>query len=340
MLRRVISDEYLETREFAFKYTVADDSIGRPVCFDNMDGVKAYLGTQGPNKAYVAGFYGRKFPKDKDLQKTVRKNEWLGRELCWDIDMDHYMNIRKNICECGTSKTVCNKCLELAKEAVVFLIETLVEDFGVDRDEIVTIFSGRQGFHIWVRNLTRLFHNEYNFPPKTSTRIEGELRQAIAEYCNLVTEKRRRRNVKGEVETKHIISVNVDTLPRSLRERVLNLTFKNLVMKSPPETLKEIKGVKARVWEKIKIDLCDASGYDVYMKHFSQLTPAKSKALKSKVLELRYPRFDIGCTKDIHRIMKIPGGIDGSTGNMCVVVDDLESFSLEDVPNIRDFIKN
>jgi len=112
------------------------------------------------------------------------------------------------------------------------------------------------------------------------------------------------------------------------------------VLKSPPETLKEIKEVKESVWEKIRDELQDSSGYDVYMNHFSQLTPAKSLAIKSKILELRYPRFDIGCTKDIHRIMKIPGSVDGSTGNMCVVVDDLENFSLGDITSIWDFIEN
>jgi len=190
-LRRVITMDHLNRREFAFKYTVADDSIGRPVLFDSIQDLTDFMGTNGPNKAYAGGFYGRKFPQDKKMQAKVRANEWAGRELCWDIDMDHYMNIRKNLCDCGTAKTVCDACLELAKEAVEFLIETLVEDFGIQRDLIVTIFSGRQGFHIWVNGVTKLFENKYDFPPTTASKVEGELRQAIAEYLNLVTRKKK-----------------------------------------------------------------------------------------------------------------------------------------------------
>lgn len=341
LLKRIIKLEPFDTREFAFKYTAASDSIGRPVCFDDLQSLKDYLGTHGPNKAYVGGFYGRKFPTDKKLQALVRANEWLGRELCWDIDMDQYTNVRKHLCECGMFKTVCNKCLELAKEAVTFLVDTLKYDFGLDKEKFVNLFSGRQGFHVWIPQVTSIFDNTLlNLPPGIVTKMETDMRSAIAEYLNLVTEKQRRRTIKGEIETEHIISVNCDALPITLRKRLYNQTFKNLVLKSPPETLKEIKGVKKTLWEKIKTDLQDNSGSEVYMKYFSQLTPVKSTKLKEQIIELRYPRFDVGCTKDIQRIMKIPGAVDGSTGNVCIIVEDLEKFSLEDVPNIETFLEN
>jgi hypothetical protein len=104
--------------------------------------------------------------------------------------------------------------------------------------------------------------------------------------------------------------------------------------------LKEFTWIKENKWEIIRDDLRDMSGYDVYMKHFSQLTPAKSRKMKEMILKLRYPRYDIGCTKDTDRIMKIPGSIDGSTGNMCMLVEDLDSFTLDDVVNIHDIIDN
>lgn len=339
-LNHVISEDHFDHREFAFKYSPLADSIGRPNLFNTIDDLINYMGTEGPNKAYVGGFYARKFPRDKKAQAKVRSTEWLGRELCWDIDMDHYMNIRKDMCDCGTEKKICDNCMELAKEAVRFLIKSLVIDFGISRDDIKVIFSGRQGFHVWVTSVTKLFVNKYNFPPKVSMKIESDLRQAIAEYLNLVTEKTRTRVIKGKVESKHIMSINVDSIPRQLRKRLFNMTFRNLVLKSPPNTLKEFTWIKEDKWNRIKSDLHDMSGYDVYMKHFSQLTPVKSRNMKELILKLRYPRYDIGCTKDTERIMKIPGSIDGSTGNMCMLVDDLDAFSLNDVVNIQDIIEH
>lgn len=339
-LEQIIETENIETREFAFKYTAESDSMGRPVCFNSLDEMVDYLSVYGPNKVYVGGFYARRFPEDKGLQAKVRANEWAGRELCFDIDMDHYMNVRKYVCDCGNAKTICDDCLVLAKDAVYILVETLVHDFAVPRDDIIILFSGRQGFHIWVRGLTKLFNNKNNFPPSVETQIEVQLRTAIAEYVQLITEKERRRRVKGRLITEHQMSINYDTIPKPLRDRVLNFIFPNLVLQSPDSIYKEFKGLRLFHWKKVKKMLVDgATGREAWDELRGRYGGVKEKRMLEKIIELRYPRYDVGCTKDIHRIMKIPFGIDGSTGNQCVLIDDLDSFSLNDVPNIKDLVK-
>jgi predicted DNA primase small subunit len=339
-LERIISTDRLETREFAFKYAKEADSIGRPVCFATLDRLKGYMATYGPNKAYVGGFYNRTFPEDKGDQAEVRATEWRGRELCFDIDMDHFINVRKNLCDCGAQKTVCPACLELTKEAVAFLSETLEEDFGIPRREMTIIFSGRQGFHLWARK-SNFFENGADLPPRIATRIESDIRSALAEYVNLVSEKRRRRTVKGRVEVEHILTVDSDAMPRKIMHRFMNRTFANFFLKSPGETLSEVKELTERARERIGDRLASGErGSEVYVDLVSsRLSPAKERKVREKVMELRYPRYDVGCTKDIHRIMKIPGSIDGSTGNMCVIVEDLETFSLDEVPTIWNFVR-
>jgi len=352
-LEQIIEKSHLETREFAFKYSSSSKSLNRPICFKTLDELAKYLGVEGPNKAYLGGFYNRRFPDDKKLQARVRENEWAGRELCFDIDMDHYINVRKNLCQCGEKKSICDICLTLAKEAVQFAIETLVEDFAIPRNEMVVVFSGRQGFHLWAKSKTKFFKNEQNFPPKITNMIEVDMRTALAEYLQLITEKVREKkitNEKGEkVKIKeHILSVNYDEIPKPLENRVYNIVFKNLILQSPDETLNELiqnhKKIKfPKVLEIKQMMSEDKDNPNIGKIGFMELIKPYSlqpqiKELVKKIVELRYPRYDIGCTKDIHRIMKIPNGIDGSTGNKCIIVEDLETFSLKDVPNIKDFI--
>lgn len=339
-LKRLITAENISTREFAFKYTDATDSVGRPVCFGSVEEFAEYLGIWGPNKTYIGGFYARRFPEDKASQAKIRASEWVGRELVFDIDMDHYMTVRKDLCECGEQKRICDRCLELAKEAVLFTVDTLEEDFGMTRKDIVVIFSGRQGFHIWVPSVTKMFKNERSFPPTIATRVEVEMRTALAEYLQLIAEKQRKRRIEGELVSEHTKAINYDALPAPLRNRVLNHTFKNLALKSPDSVLKEFSTIKFDKWQRVKTLLLNgATGVEAWGELVGSSSAIKERRLFEKVIDLRYPRFDVGCTKDIHRIMKVPGSVDGSTGNLCVIVDDILSFSLDKVPNIYDFVE-
>lgn len=338
-LERIIPTEPLATREFAFKYAQQADSIGRPVCFEDLSGLSSFMATYGPNKSYVGGIYNVPFPDDKGEQAVVRATEWRGRELCFDIDMDHYINMRRHICDCGAEKTVCPRCLELTKEAVVFLRETLEEDFGMPRSEMTVVFSGRQGFHLWAGR-DRFFDNGPGLPPRVATRIESDIRSAMAEYLNLVSEKTRTRRTKSGTETEHILTADSGSMPRKIMRRFMRLTFRNFALKAPEESRAEVDNIPDWAWEEAEDRLkVGASGSEVYLDLVqAHLSPAKEREARERIMELRYPRYDVGCTKDIHRIMKIPGSIDGSTGNMCLIVDDLEAFSLDEVPTIWDFV--
>lgn len=348
---KVISLHDFHIREFAFKYTADLDSLSRPVCFSTPDQLSNYLGTEGPNKAYVGGVYGRVFPRDKKLQAVVRAEEWVRRELVYDVDMDNYITARRHVCDCGSEKTVCNRCLELAKEAVIFLIDTLVEDFGLEKRDMITLFSGRQGFHLWVPTADKLFDNSIELPPLEAMRIETTIRSALAEYPVLVTEKRRKRESKGEIITEHVISTNYKSIPITLLKRMFNHVFKNLVLKSLDAAKEEIKDIKKEKWDELFKAMSNGStGWEVWNNLINPTsgtgdsknvvyTPGKIKKIQNEIIYLRYPRYDIVATKDVHRIMKIPGSVDGSTGNICEIVKDIHAFSLDNVANINNFIK-
>lgn len=338
-LRRVINEDNIETREFAFKYSVSKESVDRPLCFDSLEKLKNYMTTHGPNKSYVGGFYERRFPRDKTAQQSIRESEWRGREVCFDIDMDHYMSVREDVCDCGSEKKICNDCLGLAKAGVSILTETLCDGFGFKREDIVVLFSGRQGFHVWVPSCTRLFKNEIGIPPRYAKKREKEIRQALAEYIQLISEKQQTRRKNGKKIVKHSTSVSFDQVRHPMRRRIFS-EFVKMLMRTPLKKLEDEMNVEKKLWERLRgMHRAGRAPLELWHELRKQYSPSKRERLFSDIVKRCFPRYDIGCTKDVDRIMKIPGSVDGSTGNLCMIVDDLEAFSLHDVPTIWDFIE-
>lgn len=108
----------------------------------------------GPNDRYNA------FTTVADLEKRVKQSapyafyssishyltpfkreEWLRAELVFDID-GRDLPVRRCSCQPGT---VCETCLEDAKEVALTLIETLKDDFGLKI--LFLVYSGR-GYHV------------------------------------------------------------------------------------------------------------------------------------------------------------------------------------------------
>ncbi len=338
-----IINKPFDTREFGFKFHDRSDvkySVSRQICFDNYEDLIDYLIIEAPLKSYLGGIYEKKFPKEDYARENIRKNHWLGHEIVCDIDLDHYGSIRKRICSCEFNKTICDKCIKLAKESVDLLIDIFINDFGFKKENIKIFFSGRQGFHLWVTDVIRLLNDNEFFDDKLPKRLimrkELELRNALSEYIQLVNEKIIKKKVNGKEIKKHILSLNYTKLPIKITRRVIKKLFKNLVVGDPESIWKEFKGMKLKYWKEIRKMFIeyDDDPENVWNFMKSKFSRLKEKYLFDKVIELRYPRYDLGSTKDIHRIMKIPYSVDGSTGNICVPIKDIENFRIEDIPNI------
>lgn len=74
-------------------------------------------------------------------QTPSQREAWLRAELVFDID-GRDLPVRRCSCQPGT---VCQTCLEDAKEVALTLIETLKDDFGLET--LFLIYSGR-GYHV------------------------------------------------------------------------------------------------------------------------------------------------------------------------------------------------
>jgi len=362
-LRNVIGDRGFGRREFAFLYE--GGAIDRNFSFPSSKELVSYMVDKTPLKAYVSAIYEEPYDRnDRGQQLRLHNTGWVSRELVFDIDLDKYNVIRKQLCTCGEKitcekckdkrtqcneckekmKRICPKCFELAKEAVLFTIDTLDESFGIPKKTMTTIFSGRQGFHLWTRktNFNPLGALRSRVSGSQMMNLEREARSAIINYLSFAKESKRGAFIK--------LYKNLSD-DKFMRDRIIRLIFKNFFVNITSHTdaiLKELgtplvtkDGVKTKLFTEI-LDMFheNIDPVEIYESKFVKRFGEKELDRFNEVaIKYRYPRYDPTATKDISRVLKIPHSVDGSTGNIVSVVRDVEGFTLDDIDSIWNYVK-
>ncbi len=106
-------------------------------------------------------------PRDR---KTLRKSSAfkpLAKELCFDIDLTDYDDIRT----CCDKANICNKCWQFITMAIKVVDVALRDDFGFRH--IMWVYSGRRGAHAWVCD-------------KKAREMDDQRRRAIAGYLEII----------------------------------------------------------------------------------------------------------------------------------------------------------
>lgn len=96
-----------------------------------------------PNRIEIGPIYTAD-PKDRKTFRTATAFQPLAKELCFDIDLTDYDDIRT----CCNKANICPKCWKFTHMAVKVLDTALREDFGYH--QILWVYSGRRGIHAWV----------------------------------------------------------------------------------------------------------------------------------------------------------------------------------------------
>ncbi len=130
-------------REFAFQQYESKAYV-RHLSFQSKALLKEYLIKYTPRQAY----YSAALYRDPAAEKMEDKG-WLGSELMFDIDSDHIDGCESIELQVNSTKMtiVDKKCIELAKEHELRLLDILKNDFGFSSNEIMVYFSGNRGFH-------------------------------------------------------------------------------------------------------------------------------------------------------------------------------------------------
>lgn len=158
------------TSEREFGYQKFNEGMTRHLSVKDDKDLHLLLMTQVPSDVYCSNAY-YSFPN-----LPMAEKDWKGADLIFDIDAkdlklecrkDHTcfkcsscQNIVKQqlICSvCGSTKletisVSCKNCISESKKEVGKLYDILIDDLGIQKDEIQVYFSGNEGFHVYVTN--------------------------------------------------------------------------------------------------------------------------------------------------------------------------------------------
>ncbi len=106
-------------------------------------------------------------PRDRKTLRNSSAFKPLAKELCFDIDLTDYDDIRT----CCDKANICNKCWTFMTMAIKVVDASLRDDFGFKH--IMWVYSGRRGAHAWVCD-------------KKVRSLDDQKRRAIAGYLEVV----------------------------------------------------------------------------------------------------------------------------------------------------------
>ncbi|CAL3971772.1 unnamed protein product [Diplocarpon coronariae] len=317
-------------REFAF--TLQNDAYLRYQAFPTSDMLRKDVLRLMPSRFEIGPVYNTN-PRDR---KTLRKSATfkpLAKELCFDIDLTDYDDIRT----CCDKANICHKCWQFITMAIKVIDVALRDDFGFKH--IIWVYSGRRGAHAWVCD-------------KKARQMDDQKRRAIAGYLEVTkggAQSGKRVNVKRPLHSH--VARSLDILKPYFQSDILqdqdpwetDEKFDKLLQLLPDKTLNEALRKK---WS-------SAPGRASKSKWADIDTLAKtgaSKALDSKalleakqdiVLEYTYPRLDIEVSKHLNHLLKSPFVVHPGTGRVCVPINTkyCADFDPLGVPTITELLQ-
>jgi DNA primase small subunit len=284
-------------------------------------------------------YYSTAYYKHPDLE--MDQKGWRGSDVVFDVDADHIDTPCKethdmwicNKCKetrrgkppvncprCGGEKIeekawLCDRCLIAAKEEVLKLVEFLVEDFGIKSNEMHLFFSGHRGYHLHLisDNLTVL---------------DDIQRKEIVDYVISMGLDPAEQGLYQDIfDNKHPIIVGPDLTDPGWRGRLARGVYqiltewdqKQLVdlgftRGAATQILSEREMIKTE-WSK---KMLWSSFQDKWRINENVWRNIVEKAMSLVALPAK---IDTVVTTDIHRLIRMPGTLNGKTGFKATTVE-------------------
>ena len=171
-IRPIEAPSEIGKREFGF-LSFGGRTMFRHIGFENPTLLMNYLKKYSPAHSYFSAAYYR------DPSASMPEKGWLGADLVFDIDADHFDLPCQKTHDRWTCKScrmkgegrplelcpncqkasfdeeswLCERCLEAAKFEAQKLLDILIQDFGFDSNQELSInFSGNRGYHVHVKS--------------------------------------------------------------------------------------------------------------------------------------------------------------------------------------------
>lgn len=293
-----------KNREFGF--VVGEDRFIRNISFENTKELRKFMDTRSVKHAYVGAVY----EKSPSRYSPIQKIKWKFREFIFDIDINDFDLVRTCGCQ---GYTYCTECWSLVQDTVLFIDETMRQDFGFT--DITWLFSGRRGVHGWIKD-------------KIANSFDQAQRVAILNYLTMVHDQKRTQTIE-----------EIPNEAKPLRDRIYSIIAKSYLLNSSEESLVEI-GIAKKKAKDIIQRVKTSSEFDAQT--YNLIIPSNQTVrnkLSHEIILKRYPRIDRKVTMDTRRVSRMPYSIHGNTGQLAVVIKDIKSFYPDSAPNVWDALK-
>ncbi|PNY25201.1 DNA primase [Tolypocladium capitatum] len=313
-------------REFAF--TLQNDAYLRYQSFATADLLRKDVLRLMPSRFEIGPVYTTN-PRDRKTLRNSSAFKPLAKELCFDIDLTDYDDIRT----CCDKANICNKCWTFMTMAIKVIDAALREDFGFRH--IMWVYSGRRGAHAWVCD-------------KKVRSMDDQKRRAIAGYLEVVrggAQSGKKVNVRRPLHPH--LARSLDILKPHFQEDVLGVQdpwasgeqAEKLLQLLPDRTLNDSL---RRKWDAApgRASTSKWADIDAMAKTGASKNLDAKALLEAKqdiVLEYTYPRLDIEVSKKLNHLLKSPFVVHPGTGRVCVPIDtrNLEEFDPLGVPTVQ-----
>jgi len=306
---KIIAPIRIKEREFG--YISFDKIMIRHLSFQNEGDLRAFFIKEIPRSIYYSCAYYY------EPTLTMDKKGWNGADLIFDIDADHIPTKCKKehdywICkDCNLidkgkrpdkcpkcegmridkENWVCHSCLEATKDEVIKLIDFLLEDFSISRENCKIHFSGSRGYHVTVEQ-------------SDLEELDQLARNEISDY------------ISG-------IGLSLESLGISKR-----VSYEKMHRILPLATEFGWRGRIGKFFSEMDFD--NYGNNDIRDKIIFFHDKMKYKNFDNfirEIVEKLSVKIDAMVTTDIHRIFRLPNTLHGSTGMIKKSCKDLLSFN-------------
>lgn len=275
----------IQEREFGFDH-VGRGPNDRYKVFRTPDLLKRFLKVRTPFAAYCSvAFY----------DKPRRRDKWTKAELVFDVDAK---DIPIRTCEC---ESVCEICLNEAREIVCGIIDTLKEDLGLNNIHIV--YSGR-GYHV------RVLDDDV-------THVNSDVRSQIVKYLVGAEVPENEYSLDYEkVSYEHFVIPfgypNVFT--ERVKYSILHLNEHSNLDEVNKKLLKDV--LKNR-------HLIEDNNWGLFK---NKIGPLRYKKVVKGIASVNMSLVDAKVSIDLKRILRLPSSLHSMVSMKCTEVKNIETF--------------
>jgi len=341
----------MKEREFGF-LTFREKMMVRHKAFRDMASFQKTLLSLTPSDVYYSTAYYER-PEADMAQKG-----WLGADIVFDVDADHLDTPCKEkhdtwTClkcqetrhgskpfrcpKCGHEKLeekawMCDRCLFAAKEEMLKLRDFMVEDFGVVPKDIHLFFSGHRGYHMHLMT-DRL------------RKLDDGQRKEIVDYVlGLGLDAMEQGLYQGPSDVystdKHAMIIGPQLTDPGWRGRLAKGVLQ-IITTFDKKQLLDLgfsKGAVNQILDdriKSEHEWLKQIPWNYYQDRWRVTEQTWKNAIEKSIDAVRLrTHIDTVVTTDIHRLIRMPGTLNGKTGLKATMLslDELESFDPFDEP--------